>query len=45
MTQKTLIKRKLKFQNDKDCLEAAQIVNKINYFKKVTFMQIVLKNS
>ena len=29
-----IIKRKLKFQHYKNCLEAAQIKNKINHFEK-----------
>ena len=33
-TKKCVIKRKLKFQNYKNCFEAAQIENKINYLKK-----------
>ena len=30
-TKKYLIKRKLKFENYKNCLEATQLQNKINY--------------
>ena len=33
-TKKCVIKRKLKFENYKSCLEAAQIENKINYLEK-----------
>ena len=33
-TKKFVIKRKLKFQDNKNCLEAAQIENKINYLEK-----------
>ena len=29
-----VIKRKLKFENDKKCLEATQFANKINYLEK-----------
>ena len=30
-TKKCVVKRKLKFENNKNCLEATQIENKINY--------------
>ena len=33
-TKKYVIKRKLKFQDYKNCLEAAQIENKINHLEK-----------
>ena len=33
-TKKCVIKRKLKFQDYKNCLEAAQIENKINHLQK-----------
>ena len=33
-TKKCVIKRKLKFQDHKNCLEAAQIENKINHLEK-----------
>ena len=33
-TKSCLIKRKLKFQDYKDCLEVAQIENKINHLEK-----------
>ena len=33
-TKKCVIKRKLKFQNYKNCLEATQLENKINYLEK-----------
>ena len=33
-TKKYFIKRKLKFQDYKNCLEAAQIENKINHLEK-----------
>ena len=33
-TKKGVIKRKLKFEDYKKCLEAAQIENKINHLKK-----------
>ena len=32
--KKLVIKRKLKFENYKNCLEATQLVNKINYLEK-----------
>ena len=43
-TKKCVIKRKLKFENYKNCLQATQLDNKINYLKKVNLTQIVLKN-
>ena len=33
-TRKCAIKRKLKFQDYKNCLEATQLVNKISYVEK-----------
>ena len=33
-TKKCVIKRKLKFENYKNCLEANQLYNKINYLEK-----------
>ena len=33
-TKKCVIKRKLKFENYKNCLKAAQIKNKINHLEK-----------
>ena len=33
-TKKCVIKRKLNFQNYKNCLEATQLDNKINYLEK-----------
>ena len=33
-TKKCVIRRKLKFQDYKSCLEAAQIERKINYLRK-----------
>ena len=33
-TKKCVIKRKLKFENYKNCLEATQLDNKINYLEK-----------
>ena len=32
--KKCVIKRKLEYENHKNCLEAAQIENKINYLEK-----------
>ena len=34
-TEKCVIKRKLKFQDYKNCLQAAQIENKINHLEKI----------
>ena len=34
-TKKYIIKRKLKFEDYKNCLEAAQIENKINHLEKI----------
>ena len=33
-TKKSVPKRKVEFQNDKNCLESAQIENKTNHFEK-----------
>ena len=33
-TKKCVIKRKLKFQDYKNCLEAAQFENKVNHLEK-----------
>ena len=33
-TKKCVIKRKLKFENYKSCLEATQLENKMNYLEK-----------
>ena len=33
-TKKSVIKRKLKFENDKKCLEVTQLENKINHLEK-----------
>ena len=33
-TKKCVIKRKLKFQDHKNCLKASQIINKVNYLEK-----------
>ena len=33
-TKKHVIKRKLKFENYKNCLEATQLENKVNYLEK-----------
>ena len=33
-TKKCVIKKKLKFENYKNCLEANQLYNKINYLEK-----------
>ena len=43
-TKKCAIKRILIFQDYKNCLEAAQIENKINHLEKKILMLIVLKN-
>ena len=37
------MKRKLKFENYKNCLEATQLDNEINYLQKIKLTQIVLK--
>ena len=37
-TKKCVIKRKLKFQDYKNCLRAAQIENKINHLEKIKLM-------
>ena len=33
-TKKRVIKRKMKFENYKNCLKASQIINIVNYVKK-----------
>ena len=33
-TKKCIIKRKLKFENYKNCVEATQLANKINHLQK-----------
>ena len=33
-TKKCVIKRKLKYENHKNCLEATQLENKINHLEK-----------
>ena len=38
------MKRKLKFENYKNCLEATRLENKINYLEKIKLTYIVLKN-
>ena len=42
-TKKFVIKRKLKFESYKNCLEAAELDNKINYLGKIKLMYIVFK--
>ena len=37
-TKKCIIKRKIKFHDYKNCLEAAQIENKINHLEKIKLM-------
>ena len=37
-TKKCVIKRRLKFQDYKNCLEAAQIENKVNHLKRITLI-------
>ena len=37
------MKRKLKFENYKNCLEVTQFDNEINYLQKIKLTQIVLK--
>ena len=44
-TKKCAIKRKLKFENFKNCLEATQLENKKNYLQENKFTLIVLKKS
>ena len=38
-----MIKRKFKFENYKNCLEAAEFENKINYLEKIKLAKIVFK--
>ena len=48
-TKKCVIKRKLKFENYKNCLEATQLGNKINHLEKnqtnISSIKKVMKNS
>ena len=41
--KKFVIKRKLKFENYKNCLEVTQLENKINHLKKLKLWKKVLK--
>ena len=45
-TKKGVIKRKLKFENYKSCLEVIQLENKINYLEKIKFdiIKKIIKN-
>ena len=43
--KKRAIKRKLKFRNYKNCLEAMQLDNKEKYLEKKKLIQIALKKS
>ena len=42
-TKRCVIKRKIKCQDYRNCLEAVRIENKINYLQKISLMKIVLK--
>ena len=44
-TKNFAIKRKLKFEDYKNCLGATQIENKINYLEKIKLMWLILKRS
>ena len=48
-TKKCVIKRKLKFENYKSCLEATQLDNKIKYIEKnkiiIDSLKKIIKNS
>ena len=48
-TKKCVIKRKLKFENYKNCLEATQLDNKIKYLEKnkinIYSLKKIIKNS
>ena len=48
-TKKCVIKRKLKFENYKNCLEATQLDNKIKYLEKnkinIHSLKKIIKNS
>ena len=41
--QKSVIKRKIKFKNYKNCLNATQLDHKITYLEKMKLSQIILK--
>ena len=42
-TKEWVIKRKIKFQDYKNCLEASQVENKINDLEKMKLIEIVWK--
>ena len=42
-TKKCVTKRKLKFENYKNCLEATQLENKINYLEKNKIDKVLKK--
>ena len=42
--KKCVMKRKLKFENYKNCLEATQLENKINHLEK-NVVKMIIKNS
>ena len=48
-TKKWVIKRKLKFENNKNCLEATQLDKKIQYIEKnkinIDSLKKIIKNS
>ena len=43
VTKRCVIKRKLKLENYKNCLEVTQLENKINYLDKIKLTLIALK--
>ena len=43
--KKCVTKKKLKFENYKNCLEANQLKNKINHLKRLRLMWVVLEKS
>ena len=44
-TNKNVIKRKLRFENYKNCLEASQLENEIKHLEKIKLTKIVFKKT
>ena len=44
-TNKNVIKRKLRFENHKNCLEATQLENEIKHLEKIKLTEIVFKKT
>ena len=44
-TNKNVIKRKLRFENYKNCLEASQLENEIKHLEKIKLTKIIFKKT